>query len=132
MIQLPLRCVPWAVILAQDTTADADQTKQFLVQMMENPLVPMVGIIAIFYLVFIVPERRRRSEEAMRIAAIKKNDRVITSGGLHGTVVSAPADNDVVTVRLDESGTLRVKVSRWALTVVEEKKPPESSSSKES
>jgi preprotein translocase subunit YajC len=92
-----------------------------LLQVMENPLVPIVGIILIFYFTLIVPERRRKAAEAKRLAAIKKNDRVITAGGLHGTVVSAPSDSDVLTIRLDDSGSVRVKVSRWALTVVEEK-----------
>jgi len=92
--------------------------KPLILQFMENPLFPIVGILLIFYLTLIVPERRRRAEEAKRMAAIGKNDRVVTSGGLHGTVVNAPADSDVVTLRLDESGQVRVKVSRWALRLV--------------
>ncbi|WP_182870536.1 preprotein translocase subunit YajC [Stieleria mannarensis] len=122
VIQPLLQFVPW-LFLAEDVPAEVAEPKPFLLQLMENPLFPIAGIILIFYLTLIAPERRRKAEEAKRIAAIKKNDRVITNGGLHGTVVSAPSDSDVVTIRLDESGTLRVKVSRWALTVIEEKKP---------
>ena len=102
---------------------EVGEPKPLLLQLMENPLFPIAGIMLIFYLTLIGPERKRKAKEAKRIAGIAKNDRVVTSGGLHGTVVSAPADSDVVTIRLDESGTLRVKVSRWALSVVEEKKP---------
>ena len=112
--------------VAQDAGAEAAaEPKPFILQMMENPLFPIVGIMLIFYLTLIAPERRRKAEEAKRIAGITKNDRVITAGGLHGTVVSASTDSDIVTIRLDESGALRVKVSRWALTAVEEKKPKE-------
>jgi preprotein translocase subunit YajC len=118
--------------LAQDAPPGADGEASFLVQLVNNPLLPMVGIIAIFYLVFVIPERRRKAEEAKRMAAIKKNDRVITAGGLHGTVVNAPSDSDVVTVRLDDSGTLRVKVSRWALTVVADKTSKETPAGKDS
>lgn len=131
MIQPTLQFVPWALLLADDAPPADGSSRPFLVQLMDNPMIPMVGVIAIFYLVFIVPERRRKAEEAKRMAAIKKNDRVITSGGLHGTVVNAPGDSDVVTVRLDDSGTLRVKVSRWALTVVEEKKSSPTASKSE-
>jgi preprotein translocase subunit YajC len=114
-------------MLAQGGGDAAEADKPFILQLMENPLFPIAGVILIFYLTLIVPERRRKAEEAKRLAAIKKNDRVVTSGGLHGTIVSAPSDSDVVTVKLDESGTLRVKVSRWALSVVEEKKPEKKS-----
>lgn len=113
------------MLLAEDAAPDAEAPKPFLLQLMENPLFPIAGVLLIFYLTLIAPERRRKAEEAKRMAAISKNDRVITAGGLHGTVVSAPVDSDVVTIRLDESGTVRVKASRWALTVVEEKKAQE-------
>lgn len=113
------------MLLAEEVVEEAAEPKPFVLQLMENPLFPIVGIMLIFYLTLIAPERRRKAEEAKRIAGITKNDRVVTAGGLHGTVVNAPSDGDVVTIRLDESGTLRVKVSRWALTVVEEKKAKE-------
>lgn len=113
--------------MAEEAAPEAAEAKPFILQLMENPLFPIAGIMLIFYLTLIAPERRRKAAEAQRIAAITKNDRVITSGGLHGTVVSAPGDSDVITIRLDESGTLRVKVSRWALTVVEEKTPKDDS-----
>lgn len=106
--------LPW-LILAEDEAAAVEQ-KPFLLQLMENPLLPIVGVTLIFYFVYIVPERRRKVEEAKRISGLKKNDRVVTAGGLHGTIVNTGED-DVVTVRLDDSGTLRVKVSRWAVTV---------------
>ncbi|MCA9138983.1 MAG: preprotein translocase subunit YajC, partial [Planctomycetales bacterium] len=113
---------PW-MLLAEEAAPEVAAPKPMLLQLMEQPLFPIVGILLIFYLTLFAPERRRKAAEAKRLAAITKNDRVITSGGLHGTVVSAPSDSDVVTIRLDDSGTLRVKVSRWALTVIEEKKP---------
>ncbi len=113
------------MILAEDVAVEAAEPKPFVLQLMENPLFPIAGILLIFYLTLIAPERRRKAEEAKRMAAIGKNDRVITAGGLHGTVVNAPTDSDVVTVRLDDNGTLRVKVSRWALTAVVEKKTKE-------
>lgn len=109
------------MLLAQDAVPEAGEPKSIIAQLMGNPLFPIAGIMLIFYLTLIAPERRRKAAEAKRLSGITKNDRVVTSGGLHGTVVSAPSDSDVVTIRLDESGTMRVKVSRWALTIVQEK-----------
>jgi len=131
VIQQTFQFVPRMLVIAQDAPPADGEATSLLVQLVDNPLLPMVGVIAIFYLVFVIPERRRKTEEAKRMAAIKKNDRVITAGGLHGTVVNAPSDTDVVTVRLDDNGTLRVKVSRWALTVVAEKKSSDAPAGKE-
>mgnify|MGYP001821263682 CR=1 FL=1 len=124
VIQSLFQFVPW-MILAEEAGPEAVEPKPFLLQLMEIPVFPIAGILLIFYFSLIAPERRRKAEEAKRMAAITKNDRVNTAGGQHGTVVSAPPDSDVVTVRLDESGTLRVKVSRWAVTLDEAKSPKE-------
>ena len=103
---------------ATDPVDPADQP--FLVRLLNNPLFLPAGVMLIFYLVFLGPERRRKLEEAKRLAAIGKNDRVVTSGGIHGVVVSAPQNSDVLTVRIDDNNNIRVKVSRWALTAVKD------------
>lgn len=68
--------------------------------------------MALFYLVVLVPERRRKAEEATRLLSIKKNDRIVTMGGIHGVVASIGGDADTITIRLDESGATRMKIDR--------------------
>lgn len=108
--------VTWPLFLAEDAPPEA-AARPLLVQLFDNPMLPLAGFLLIFYFIMIAPERRRKAEEAKRLSAISKNDRVITSGGLHATVVSASPDSDVVTIKLDDAGTMRVKISRWALSV---------------
>lgn len=105
--------------LAQEEGQPADVP--FLQRLLTNPLFLPAGLMLIFYMIVIAPERRRKLEEAKRLAAITKNDRVVTAGGLHGVVVHAKPDSENVTIKLDESGNVRVKVSRWALTSTTEK-----------
>ncbi|OUT61832.1 preprotein translocase subunit YajC [Stieleria bergensis] len=97
----------------------------FWLQMVSQPMFPIGVLLMLFYFLVMAPEKRRRAEEAKRLAGIKKNDPVVTSGGLHGTVVSAPSGSDVITIRLDDKGELKVKVSRWALTSAVDKKKQE-------
>lgn len=85
---------------------------------LNNPLFPLVGLFVLFYFIFIVPERRRKSEEAKMMAGLKKNDRIVTVGGIHGTVVAVPSDSDVVTIKIDEGGNTRVKLNRTAIARV--------------
>lgn len=45
------------------------------------------AIFAIFYFLLIRPQQRQRRERESTLRAVKKGDRVVTSGGIHGTVV---------------------------------------------
>ncbi len=77
-------------------------------------LLPM-GLVFLFYAIFLAPERRKKAEEAKLMAAIKKNDRVVTIGGIHGTVASAPGESDIVTIKIDESTGAKIRVNRSAI-----------------
>ncbi len=87
-----------------------------------NPFVPIAGLFFLYYFIVIAPERRRKREDAILKSSLKKNDRIVTIGGIHGTIVAAPPDSDVVTVRIDENGNTRVKINRSAIaTIVSDK-----------
>lgn len=92
--------------------------RPLIVQILDNPFVLPVALLVIFYITFLGPERKRRAEEARMLAAMQKNDRVVTRGGIHATIVAAPADSDVVTVKIDDAGNTRVKVDRTAIVSV--------------
>ena len=53
-----------------------------------GPLFPFLMIAVLFYLLMIRPERRKRAELAEMLQNLKKNDRVVTIGGIYGTVVA--------------------------------------------
>ena len=106
-------------LLAQDAAAPEPTPIQ---QILGNPFLPIVGLFFLYYFIVLAPERRRKREDAAMKSTLKKNDRIVTIGGIHGTVVAAPADSNVVTIRIDENGTTRMKVNRSAIaTIVSEK-----------
>ena len=49
-------------------------------------IAPLVLIGAIFYLLLVRPEQRRRKDLESQIAALKRNDQVVLAGGIHGRV----------------------------------------------
>ena len=74
-----------------------------------NPLIsflPLIVIIAIFYFLIIRPQKKRESERKEMIAAVKKNDKIVTVGGVHGTVTQV--DDASVLVQVDSNVKLRV------------------------
>lgn len=72
---------------------------------------PLILIGVIFWFLVLGPERKqRRTREAM-LAAVKKGDRVLTTGGIFGTV--AAVSDDVVTLQIADG--VRVKFARSAV-----------------
>jgi preprotein translocase subunit YajC len=81
-------------------------------------VLPWIVIGVLFYLMLIRPERRKRAELDQMLRSLKKNDRVVTAGGIFGTVVQASQDADEVTLRVDESNNTRIRVLRSSISRV--------------
>ena len=81
---------------------------------------PMTALIAatifLFYCIVILPEKKKRKDEDQARASLTKNDRVVTIGGIHGTVADTGGDEGVVTLKLD--GNTRIKINRTAIATV--------------
>ena len=77
-------------------------------------LVPMLVIIGIFYVVLILPERKKQKQRTEMLDAMKKGDKVMTSAGIYGTV--AQAQDDVVTLQVADG--VRIRFNRAAIQSV--------------
>lgn len=93
------------------------------------PMLLMVGIL--FYFMLVRPQRREQAVRQSMLDQLKKNDRVITSGGLYGVVVNVHQGADEVTLRVDENSNTRLKVTRSSIVRVLGDETPESTESKE-
>jgi preprotein translocase subunit YajC len=80
-------------------------------------LVMFVPMILIFYFLFIRPESKRRKEKEAVMAGLKKNDKVVTIGGLHGTVVEVEGEEVVLLV--DAKKDVKLRFRRTAVDIVE-------------
>lgn len=83
-------------------------------------LVPMVAIMAIFYLLLIRPQQKKQREHEGMLKAIQKGDRVVTTGGIHGVVVGT--SDDVLTVDIGVHEKVRVKLDRGRVERIEKGK----------
>jgi preprotein translocase subunit YajC len=89
---------------AKDGKTDTPMWAQFL---------PLIVIIALFYLLFIVPQRRERRARDELIRQLKKNDRVVTNAGIIATV--ANIKDEEVTLRIDDTSNARLTVLRSSI-----------------
>jgi len=95
------------------------------------PWIPFAIIGVMFYFLMIRPERKKRQDLTSLLDSLKKNDRIVTIGGIHGVVVTVTKDSDEVTIRVDEGTNTKLKISRSAISrVIGDEKSPDKDSAK--
>ncbi len=88
----------------------------------QNPFItflPLVLIFVVFYFFMIRPQQKRESERKKMIEAVKKGDRMVTIGGIHGTVTQV--DETSVLVEIDKGSSTKIRVDKSAIARVETK-----------
>ena len=79
-------------------------------------LLPIVLIFVILYLLIIYPQQRKQKKHQEMLGKLKKGDRVVTSGGIHGTVVGVK--DGVVVLKIADN--VKVEVEKGMISVVKE------------
>jgi preprotein translocase subunit YajC len=79
-----------------------------------SAFVPLILMFAIFYFLLIRPQQKKAKQHREMITAMKKGDKVISSGGLHGVITGLT--DDIVTMEI--APKIRVKVSRGSISFV--------------
>ena len=94
------------VLLGQAAASGEGSPLQILFQVL-----PMVVVAAAAWMLLYKPERDRVQRQTAMIAALKKNDRVVTSGGMYGTVANVDREADRVTLKVDDAGAVKIAVT---------------------
>ena len=92
----------------------------FLQQQAQTPsgiisFLPLVFILGIFYLIVFLPARRRQKKLQDMIDNLKAGDKVVTSGGIYGTIMGIKDDR--IQLRIAEN--VKVDLSRNAVTALQ-------------
>ena len=66
----------------------------------------LVIIFGLFYFVMVRPQRRKQKEHETLVQELQKGDRVITAGGIYGTIDSISEDN--IVIKVESGATIRV------------------------
>ena len=75
-----------------------------------NPLVnllPIIAIFVIFYFLLIRPQKEKERQHQKMLSQLDKNDDVVTSSGIHGTIVNVK--DKTVTLRIDENVKIEIE-----------------------
>ncbi len=79
-------------------------------------LFPLIFVFIFVYFFLIRPQKREQDEKQKMLDALKKNDRVVTTGGMHGTVVNIK--DDEVVLRIDDQAKVKVRFLKSAIARV--------------
>ncbi len=92
----------------------------FLMAKQANPMMQflplMVIMFAVMYFLIIRPQKQKEKKRQEMMSNVRKQDRIVTAGGVHGVVVSVK-ENEVI-IRVDDAKDVKMKVDKSALTSV--------------
>ncbi len=111
--------MPFFLQAAGNAAAGAEQAPQGPMGGTFGMLVPLILIVVIMYFFMIRPQSKKQKETQKMLDALKKGDKVVTIGGIHG-VISSVKENTVI-VKLDEG--CKVEFNRTAIATVVVDKP---------
>jgi preprotein translocase subunit YajC len=81
--------------------------------------VPFILVLGIFYFIILLPMKKRQQKVQAFLAALKVNDRVITSGGIYGTITKVSD----ASLQLQVANNVRIEVSRAAIVGYQGQEP---------
>lgn len=80
-------------------------------------LIPIILIYIIFYFILIRPQKKEQKEHKNMIDNLKKNDEVVTTGGIHGTIVNVKENTFVL--RVDDN--VKMEINKNAISHLKKK-----------
>ncbi len=83
---------------------------------MKTMLPLMIIMFAVMYFLIIRPQKQKEKKRLEMISNVRKQDRVVTAGGVHGVVTSVK-ENEVI-VRIDDAKDVKIKIDKSAVTSI--------------
>lgn len=100
-----------ALLLAADSPPGPDAP--FGLSMM-----PILLMLVVGYFLLLRPMQRQEKQRQALLSTLKKNDKVITSGGIIGTVANIKEKEDEVALKVDENSNVRIRVTKTSIVRV--------------
>ena len=77
-------------------------------------LMPIIFIFGIFYFLLIRPQQKKQKDHEKMISELKKNDEVVTNGGIHGVI--ANVKDSTLTLKIDDN--VKVEINKSSIAYV--------------
>lgn len=74
---------------------------------------PWIAIIAIIYFLMIRPQARKQKQQQEMLKALKKGDKIITAGGIHGEIVGIKDNTNILIVKIADN--VKIEIERGSI-----------------
>jgi len=81
-------------------------------------LFPIILIFGIFYFLLIRPQQKQKIEYEKMLSSLKKNDEVVTTGGIHGTIINVKDDTFIL--KIDDN--VKIEINKNAVAYVKKQR----------
>ncbi|MGQ9618893.1 MAG: preprotein translocase subunit YajC [Candidatus Aminicenantia bacterium] len=88
----------------------AGQGQQSLLGM----LIPFILVFAIFYLIVILPARKKQKQHQKMVESLKPGDKIITAGGIYGVVTGAKEDR----IEIKIAPNVKIEVTKGSVAAI--------------
>ena len=79
---------------------------------------PIIIMFALLYFLMIMPQQKKQKQLQKMLDALQVNDRVITTSGIYGRIVSIKPDKNIVVLEIDDTNKVRVEFQRGAIAAL--------------
>jgi preprotein translocase subunit YajC len=83
--------------------------------LLASPLLPFLVIVILFFWMMSRSRRQEQNQRQLLLANLKKNDKVLTSGGIVGIIALVNEKEDEVILKVDESSNVRLRVLKSSI-----------------
>jgi preprotein translocase subunit YajC len=94
------------------------------------PLLLLGLLVFLFYFIVMRPQRKEQSKRQEMLSNVKKNDRVVTIGGIYGVVMNVHREADEVSLKVDEATNTKLRITLSSIARVLGDEPSEDEKSK--
>ena len=74
---------------------------------------PWIAIIAIIYFLMIRPQAKKQKQQSEMLKALKKGDKIITAGGIHGEIVGVKDNPNILIVKIADN--VKIEMERGSI-----------------
>lgn len=79
---------------------------------------PIIAMFAILYFLMILPQQKKQKQLQKMLDSLQVNDKVITTSGIYGRIVTIKPDKNSVVVEIDDTNKVRVEFQRGAIAAI--------------
>lgn len=100
-----------SILLAQVAEDVAKKGREVEPPWWAGPIPMLAAIVGLFYFLIILPGRKERQQRQAMLGALKKNDRIVTNGGIIGVVVNLKEGTNEVMIKSEDTKLLVLRSS---------------------